>query len=85
MSRSRSALRREAYKYIAERLNKLSAGSCDRDPLPSIPLNEIRLLKNGLADPSRALVASIKQLLKGNVNEAEIEAYLVKPFEKYQD
>ena len=80
---SRSALRRDAYKYILERLSKLRIGLCDEDSLSNITLDEIRLLKEGMADPSAALVASLKRLLKGIVSEVEIETYLVKPFEEH--
>jgi hypothetical protein len=78
---SRSALRREAYKYSLERLSKLGIGYGDIDSLPNIPLDEIRLIKEGTADPSLALVASLKHLMRGIVDEREIENYLEKPFQ----
>jgi len=80
---SRSVLRREAYKYILERLSILGIGYGDIDSLPNIPLDEIRLIKEGTADPSLALVASLKRLMKGLVDESEIENYLVKPFQQH--
>jgi len=40
-------------------------------------------IKEGLADPSAELVASLKQLLRGSVVEAEIGAHLVVPFNKF--
>lgn len=75
-------LRKDAYRYVLERLCKLPVRSCNVDRHLIIPLNELRLLKEGLADPSEALVASLKQLFKGTVTEAEIGAHLVAPFEK---
>jgi hypothetical protein len=80
---SKSALRREAYKYILERLSKLGIDYRDIDSMPNIPLDEIRLIKEGTADPSSALVASLKRLMKGIVDEREIENYLVKPFQQH--
>lgn len=47
-----------------------------------IPLHELMLLKDGLADPSPELVSSLKQFLKGSVTEAEIDAHLVTPFQQ---
>ena len=38
--------------------------------------------EEGLADPSAELVASLKQLLRGSVTEAEIDAHLVAPFQQ---
>ena len=81
---SKSVLRKEAYKYILEELSKLPVGSCDADRYLSIPLSELSLLKEGRADPSAALVASLKQLLKGTVTDAEIDAHLVAPFEGHK-
>lgn len=79
----RSELRKDAYKYILDRLSKLQVESFDRDSIPEISLDEIRLIEEGEVDPSSALVASLKCLLKGIVDEREIENYLVKPFEQH--
>lgn len=84
MDTSRSALRREAYKYILERLSKLGISYGDIDSLPNIPLDEIRLVKEGIADPSLALVTALKRLMRGIIHEREIEDYLVKPFEQHE-
>jgi len=81
---SNSNLRKEAYRYILERLSKLPIDFHNADRSLSIPLSELRLLKEGISDPSAALVASLKQLLKGMVTEAEIDAYLVTPFEQHE-
>ena len=83
MDISRSELRKDAYKYILDRLSKLQVESFDRDSIPEISLDEIRLIEEGKVDPSSALVASLKRLLKGIVDEREIENYLVKPFEQH--
>ena len=77
---SKCDLRKEAYRYIQERLSKLPVGSCDADQGLSIPLHELRQLKEGVADPPAAVVAALKQLFRGTVTEAEIDAHLVKPF-----
>ena len=79
---SRKQLRKEAYKYVLERLSGLPPHSSDLGSPPNISLGDLRLLKEGLADPSAELVASLKQLLRGFVMEAEIDAHLVVPFNK---
>ncbi|MFC1938774.1 hypothetical protein ACFLWM_01280 [Chloroflexota bacterium] len=84
MDTSRSSLRLKAYKYILERLSKLGIDYCDIDSLPNILLDEIRLIKEGTADPSSALAASLKRLMRDIVDEREIENYLVKPFEQHE-
>ncbi len=77
---SKYNLRKEAYRYIQEKLSKLPIDSCDPDQGLSIPLHELTQLKEGVADPSVVLVATFKRLFSGAVNEAEIDAHLVKPF-----
>ncbi len=77
---SKCDIRKEACKYIQKRLRKLPVGSCDVDQGLSIPLDELTQLKEGVADPSVVLVATLKQLFRGTVTEAEIDAHLVKPF-----
>ncbi len=84
MNISKSDLRKEAYKYISEVLSLLPVGSCYPDHYTIVLLSELVLLKEGSADPSAALVTSLKQLLEGTVAEAEIEAHLVVPFEKHE-
>jgi hypothetical protein len=54
------------------------------DWMQSIPLDELRMLKEGVADPSAALVAAIKDQLKGVVNHLEIDSHLVEPFNSPQ-
>ena len=77
---SKNDLRREAYRYIQERLSKLPVSSRDADQGLTIPLDELTQLKEGVADPSPGLVATFKQLFRGAVAETEIEARLVRPF-----
>jgi hypothetical protein len=79
---SKSQLRKTAYEYIKEQIGKLHGFSYDADHPPTISLNELMLLKEGLADPSGELVALLKQLLKGSVTEADIDAHLVEPFQQ---
>ncbi len=78
---SKSQLHKLAYEYIKD-LSKSHEFSCEAGHPPVVPLNELMLLKEGLADPSAELVASLKQLLKGSVTEAEIYAHLVAPFQQ---
>ena len=82
---SKCDLRKEAYRYIQERLSKLPVGSCDADQGLSIPLHELTQLKEGVADLSVVLVATFKQLFRGTVTEVEIDAHLVKPFRGKSD
>jgi len=79
---SKSQLRKTAYEYIKGQIGKLHGFSYDTGHPSTISLNELMLLKEGLADPSGELVALFKQLLKGSVNEAGIDAHLVEPFQR---
>ena len=79
---SKCDLRKEAYRYIHERLGKLPVAYRDADQALSIPLDELRQLKEGVADPSEALVAALKRVFSGAVTEAEIDAHLVALFKK---
>ena len=81
---SNSQLRKEAYQYILEILGKPSIRSYDLDSSVIIPLNELMLLKDGLADPSATLVGSLKQMLKGTTIELEINTHLVVPFKQHK-
>ncbi len=77
---SKSQLRKTAYEYIRGKMGKLHRFSSDADYPLTIPLNELMLLKESLADPSVVLVAAFKRLFRGTVTEAESDAHLVKPF-----
>jgi hypothetical protein len=79
---SKSQLRKTAYEYIKGQLSKIHGCSHDVEHPSIIPLDELMLLKEGLADPSAELVASLKQLFKGTSIDAEIEAHLVAPFKQ---
>jgi succinyl-CoA synthetase alpha subunit len=81
---SKSRLRKIAYEYIHQQMGKIHSISIGGNHPQIISLDELRLLKEGLADPSAELVASLKQLLTGSVTEAEIDAHLVKPFHKHK-
>ncbi len=80
-----SELRKEAYRFILQELEKASIPHSPGEPLLNIPLDELKLLKEGQADPSPALVDSLKQLLSGNTSEIEIDAHLLTPFKKPQN
>jgi hypothetical protein len=84
MKMSKSDLRKEAYRYIQERLSKLPASSGDVVQYITISLEELRMLQKGMADPSETLVTTLKQLFKGVVTETEIDAQLVLPFERHK-
>ena len=77
---ARSELRKEAYKFILQILGSLSESSDNSDWSQCIPLEELRLLKEGLEDPSPALVAMLKQMLKGAARDSALNAHLITPF-----
>ena len=80
---NRCDLRKEAYRYIREKLCSTHVSS-DAGWDITISLYELSLLREGTADPSAALVASLKRLFKGTVPETEIDAHLVAPFEEHE-
>jgi hypothetical protein len=79
---SQSEVRKEAYRYILQVANNLPARVDDTHWMQFLPLEELRLVREGAADPSPALVASLKDLLSGVVSAAAIDLHLVRPFEK---
>ena len=80
---ARSELRKEAYNFILQILGNLSESSDKSEWSQCIPLEELRLLKEGLADPSPALVALLKEMLKGAGGDSAIETHLITPFENH--
>jgi hypothetical protein len=80
---SRSDLRKEAYHYILQILGFLPAQPVGHDWLQLVPLEELRLMKEGMADPSPALVDLVKELLHGVVSDGIIDSHLVTPFATY--
>jgi hypothetical protein len=81
---TRKELRKEAYKYILQVLSRLPPSDNNKDWIEYIPLEELRLVKEGIADPSPGLVALLKDLLNGVVHDSVIDSYLVTPFENYK-
>ena len=79
---SRSELRKKAYTYIKGQISNLHGLSSSSSQSIIMPLNDLMLLKEGLADPSDALVTLLKQLLKGSITEAEIDTNLITPFQQ---
>ncbi len=79
-----SQLRGTAYAYIREQISHLHGYSDNNSHSPVIPLHELMMLKEGLADPSAELISSLKQLLRGYVTEAEIDTHLAVPFQQYK-
>jgi hypothetical protein len=74
-----SYIRKQAFAYIAENLTDLPVDS-SADPVLCVPLEDLRLLREGLADPSAELVASLRILLGHAVGDNEFEMHLVTPF-----
>ncbi len=62
--------RQEAYRYIRVILNKRPVGELETEWVQTISLEELRQLKEGIADPSVSLVTSLKKLLIGTVTES---------------
>jgi len=79
---NRCELRKEVYKYIIEMLRKFPDISNNVALGTSVTLDDLIMLKEGVTDPSPALVEALKLLLKGVVTELEIDKHLVTPFEK---
>ena len=77
---AQTKLRKEAYNYILNVLGSLSESSDNFDWSLRIPMEELRLLKEGLEDPSPALVALLKEMLKGAARDSTVEDHLVTPF-----
>jgi len=78
----KSLQRKEAYEYIISKLNNLPSDVNDKDGFQIISLEDLWLLKEGVADPSEALVSVIKQFLGRSVNKVELYNYLVNPFKE---
>jgi len=82
---TRGESRKIAYQYIVEQSKKpnlkLSVTSEEVIKDVKISLDELMRLKEGLDDPSPELVRALKKLLLGVVSEAEIDKYLVSPFQ----
>jgi hypothetical protein len=78
----KSELRKTAYEYIKVQIGNIHGLSHSASQLSIIPLNDLMLFKEGLADPSDVLVTLLKQLMKGYVTEAEIDTHLVAPFQQ---
>lgn len=76
---TRNELRREAYRYILQTLANMPeiVGNS------WIPLEEIRLVKEGIEDPSPALVSLLKNMLDSAVSDVEIDSHLVRPFQNH--
>jgi hypothetical protein len=82
---TRSDLRKEAYQYILHTLAEIQVSDNndnDESRIAWVPLEELRLIKEGIADPSAEFVALLKSMLCNTVSESEIDSHLVTPFEK---
>ena len=81
---NRNESRKVAYQFIVKQSEKMSfildKVANDVNNI-SVSLDELIRLKEGLVDPSPELVRSLKKLLSGVVSGAEIDKYLVKPFQ----
>jgi hypothetical protein len=81
---NRNKLREDAYKYVLNILSRLPPSDNNKDWIEYIPLEELRLIKEGIADPSPTLVALLKDLLNGVVPDSVVDSYLVTPFKNYE-
>jgi carbamoyl-phosphate synthase large subunit len=78
----KSEQRKQAYNYIFDQLHSVTVESTNIDWSIFVPLDDLRLLKEGNADPSPELIASLRNLLGDTVSAAEIDYHLVSPFEE---
>lgn len=76
---AKSDTRKQAYAYIRQRLADLPVDGANPDLF--VPLDDLRLLREGLANPSAELVASLRRLFGNTIGESEFETYLIAPFE----
>ncbi len=74
--------RRQAYRYILDQLKNVSFDFISNDWSYLVPLEDLQLLKEGKADPSPELIASLRSVLADTVPAGEIDSYLVSPFEE---
>ena len=72
--------RRNAYRYILERLSRLPAEPGDAASAVWIPLDDLRRLKDGLAGPTPGLIAALSSLIGHEIDPEEFNAHLVTPF-----
>jgi hypothetical protein len=77
----RTELRKEAYRYILFLLGNLPSSTSSSESPHFFPLEELRLIKEGIADPSPALVTLLKELLQGTISDMVIDSNLVTPFQ----
>ena len=75
--------RRQAYTYIRQKLAELPVDGANPDLF--VPLDDLRLLREGLANPTAELIASLRRLFGNRFGESEFEAYLVAPFEQKRE
>ncbi len=80
---ARNELRKEAYRYVLQVLSNLPAEAGNDNWIHFIPLDELRLLKEGIADPSPALISLLKEMLHNSISDTTVDAHLVTPFEQY--
>jgi hypothetical protein len=77
---TRNELRKEAYKFTLELLRKIPTVETEDGQEFELSLDELRLLKEGIEDPSQDLVSALKYLSKDIISKDEIDRYLVIPF-----
>ena len=82
--KNRVESRIEAYYYVVEKVKNLVIGKNQINKTANnfdyTSLTDLLGLKEGTSDPSPQLIANLKDLLKGIVDESEIDQYLVQPF-----
>ncbi len=75
-------LRKDAYQYILRILGRIPASEDMSGNIQTVPLEELRTIKEGIADPSPALVSMLKEWLAGSISDSEIDSHLIYPFQK---
>ena len=75
----------DAYSYILRKIREAGYFQYDRSyPRTNdyyLALDDLDKLRNGLSDPDEQLVLTLKKLLKHVASEAEINKFLVEPFQ----
>jgi hypothetical protein len=79
---ARSDQRKDAYHYILQILSDLTASDNAENWQACVPLEDLRLVKEGIADPSPSLVALLKRMFCNTLSESEIDSHLVVPFQQ---
>ncbi len=75
-------LRKDAYQYVLRILGSIPAPEDTQNKIQTVPLEELRSIKEGISDPSPAVVSMLKEWLAGSISDSEIDSHLIYPFQK---